>query len=165
MAGRKRKSGRRKPSGRLAPDKRPDDKLKIAAQPHRRGLEADQRLDERAESPLGRALLRGLVDRAGYDAGMRFAVVVGEYRATIEAPRAVAGSGRGAPCEPDLCEPEFCGCRRRRERYCRAYEALAGAGRAALREVIRVAIQGEEIGELPLLRLGLGALARHFGYR
>jgi hypothetical protein len=97
-AGRKRKSGQREPNGRLKPEKRPDDRVKTSRQPHRRALPDDMRLDERAESPLGRMNLRGEIDADCYDAGARYAFVVGQYASTIEAPRSTAGSGRGSAC-------------------------------------------------------------------
>lgn len=149
------------------PEKRPDDKLKVARQPHRRDLAEALRLDERAESALGRALLKGSITRAGYDAGVRYAVVAGEYRASIAVPRATAGSGRGYDCFPDGClaTPESCQCRARRNRYYRAFEELSDAGRHVLWQVVRVAIEGGEPTCLPHLRAGLEALARHFGYQ
>jgi hypothetical protein len=38
---------------------------------------------------------------AQYLAGLRYAVVVGEYRAVIETPRAMSGAGRGYTCPAD----------------------------------------------------------------
>ena len=46
-------------------DKRPDDRVRASRQPHRRGLKSGDRLDEKAESPLGRMLLSG--DLAAHD--------------------------------------------------------------------------------------------------
>jgi len=115
-SGRKRKAGRRHPSGQLVRDKRPDDKVRAGRQPHRRMLDENDRTDERAESPLGQLLLRGLLNRASegggrkpsteaadrYEAGMMYLQIVGAYRAVIGTPRGTAGSGRGRECE-QLC--------------------------------------------------------------
>jgi hypothetical protein len=115
-SGRKRKAGRRHPSGQLVRDKRPDDKVRCGRQPHRRMLDENDRTDERAESPLGQLLLRGLLNRKGegadgkasseaadrYEAGMMYLQIVNAYRAVIGAPRGGAGSGRARECE-QLC--------------------------------------------------------------
>lgn len=173
-AGRKRKSGQREPNGRLKPEKRPDDRVKTSRQPHRRALPDEMRLDERAESPLGRMNLRGEIDGDCYDAGARYAFVVGQYSSTIDAPQSTSGSGRGVSCLAEqygtrnACrlDPYECTCLRRKDRYMAAYEALAQMGRAALMAVNRVAVhRGEPASaqETVYLVAGLSALARHFG--
>lgn len=188
-AGRKRKSGKRYASGDLVPARAPDDRIRAARQPHRRCLDEAVRLDERAESPLGRLLLRGLlatVDAIGttnaggdaaaarYDAGCAYVAVTGAYRAVIEAPTSTSGSGRGFGCaveqtnDADTCrrDPDGCGCLRRKQRYDGAFEALVRrAGMRAARAVARVAVHREDIPErdLPYLVAGLDALAHHFG--
>lgn len=180
-AGRKRKSGRRQPSGKLAPDKSPDDRKRIAAQPHRQGAPEALRGSERAESPLGRLSL--CLDETGdpiisaeqYDAGELFAAMVWAYRAVLGAPRASAAAGPGFEClvessgEPAACQqdPDGCTCLRRRTAYTQAFEALARAGRPAVLAVKRVVIHREAILEQDLgtLKVGLTALAEHFGLR
>jgi hypothetical protein len=146
MAGRKRKFRGTDPAGKTntKPDKQPDDRVRTARQPHRRALEDNLRTREEAESPIGRLLLAGKLNRADdhhpgvarhrYHAAELFAGVVGAYRSVIEAPKDVAGSGRGFPCEPSLCaaniaDEELCQCLARRRRYQRAYEALADDAR------------------------------------
>lgn len=165
--GRKRKAGRRHPGGELVRDKQPDDRIRMSRQPHRRGLAPELRGAEQAESPLGRLALRGVIDEDQLIACEHYAVLVGQYRSTIEAPRTTGGSGRGVECEPLLCRayPENCSCAKRRDRYMRAYEALAEVGRAALMAVNRVAVQHEELApsQLVYLEQGSDALARHFG--
>lgn len=117
-SGRKRKDGPRYPSGGLVKDtgRAVDDKVRCGRQPHRRMLSEDLRLDTRAESPLGRMLLKGLLNRGGeagkdeisdaardrYEAGTMFAQIVGAYRQVIGTPRATAGGGRGHECA-ELC--------------------------------------------------------------
>lgn len=190
-AGRPRKAGARHPSGQLVQksktEKQIDDRVRTSRQPHRRGLRADDRLDERAESPLGRLLLKGYLGAEFFgrehriteqahlrnDAGTMYAQVVGAYRSTIEAPRAVSGSGHGDSCiaerygQADACkwDPDSCACLKRRDRYMAAYEALAQAGRGVLIAVNRVAIHREAIGaeEMVNLVVGLDVLVRHFG--
>lgn len=146
--GRKRKSGARYPSGELKkPEVKPDDRIRTSRQPHRRALPDEQRRDERAESPLGRLLLKGVIDAECYDAGERYVAIVGQYRAVINTPRATAGSGRGMICAVDSVETEEmvdrfravkvspktcfedadkCACRRRKDRYDAAYAAVLG---------------------------------------
>lgn len=168
--GRKRKwRGSRLP-GTNAPaiERAPDDRMRAARQPHRRGLPEHDRLSEKAESPLGRLNLRGVITEEQYEAGLRYAVVVGEYRAVIEAPRQMSGSGRGFSCWADaVCnaEPEKCICRLRYSRYDFAFGAVMDAGQRAAKAVSRVAVFREEIAPADVedLRAGLVNLARHFG--
>jgi hypothetical protein len=193
-AGRKRKNGPRHPGGQLKNDKPKkkdlDDKTRTLRQPHRRALAHELRAagvahedvgkfvqGEEAESPIGRLWAAGLLKQLGdpdsqaardrYDAANMFAQVVGAYRSVIEAPRSVAGSGRGFGCLELLCRlaPENCECLRRKERYDRAFEALTRLGRRALMAVNRVAIHREPIGEEELVYLvaGLEELRRIYG--
>ncbi|HEX4043244.1 MAG TPA: hypothetical protein VHY10_16220 [Xanthobacteraceae bacterium] len=62
---------------------------------------------------------------------------------------------------------EVCICAERRDRYMRAYEAVASAGRRALMAVIAVAVRCEEIQpqELVYLKAGLQAAARYLHLR
>src|ERR1700722_5115456 len=166
--GRKRKIGFRHPGGELV---RPQRALRGLAtlQPHRVWLPQEKRMDQKAASPFGCLNLLGVLDDAQYLAGLRYAVVVGKYRAVIETPRATAGAGRGYDCPGDLrCGRNSlapCECRRRKERYDAALAAVLEAGQRAARAVARVAVHGEQCprGALPDLRRGLDALAKHFG--
>jgi hypothetical protein len=168
-SGRRRKLGPRHRSGDLV---RPHFDLRELAtlQPHRVWLPEEKRLDQKAASPLGCLNLLGVLSDKQYRAGVRYAVVVGEYRAVIESPRATAGSGRGydctgdAHCGRDLARP--CECRRRKERYDAAFAAVIEAGQRAARAVARVAVHGEPCpcGGLADLKRGLDALAKHFGW-
>lgn len=178
-AGRKRKSGARYAGGaRLKPEAKPDDRIKTSRQPHRRGLPDEQRRDERAESPLGRLLLKGVIDAECYDAGERYVAIVGQYRAVINTPRATAGSGRGMTCAVDSIETEemvdrfkavrvkprscfqdadTCACLRRQERYDAAYAAVLGVREDAYRRAGLMRMI--ELGESPPAEL-LTAMAR-----
>jgi hypothetical protein len=166
--GRKRKIGLRHPGGGLV--REPFDLRGLSGlQPHRVWLPEEQRLDQKAASPLGCLNLLGVLSDAQYLAGVRYAVVVGRYRAVIETPRATAGAGRGYDCSGDPnCGSNGsapCECRRRKERYDAAFAAVIEAGQRAARAVARVAVHGEQCprGALPDLKRGLDALAKHFG--
>jgi hypothetical protein len=105
---------------------------------------------------------------AQYLAGLRYAVVVGKYRAVIETPRAMSGAGRGYTCPADpRCgrDGTRCECAERKERYDAAFAAVLEAGQRVARAVARVAVHGEACprGALADLRRGLDALSRHFG--
>jgi hypothetical protein len=166
--GRKRKIGFRHPGGELM---RPrfDVRGLATVQPHRVWLPEEKRMDQKAASPLGCLNLLGVLTDAQYLAGVRYAVVVGKYRAVIETPRATAGAGRGYDCAGDLnCGRDpgsSCECRLRKQRYDAAFTAVIEAGQRAARAVARVAVHGEQCprGALPDLKRGLDALGRHFG--
>src|SRR5579872_1821155 len=86
MIGRRRKPGRRYPNGELAHNK--EDVRTIAlAQPHRRALPSEQRLDQRAEHPLGGLNLVGVISNGQYQAGKTYARIVARYRRMILAPK------------------------------------------------------------------------------
>jgi hypothetical protein len=126
-------------------------------------------MDQKAASPLGCLNLLGVLSDAQYLAGIRYAVVVGKYRAVIESPRATAGAGRGYDCPGDLrCGRDGrapCECRHRKERYDAAFAAVLEVGQRAARAVARVAVYAEQCprGALADLKRGLDALAKHFG--
>jgi hypothetical protein len=190
-AGRKRKSGHRKPSGQLKQPKQIEtDAVRTSRQPHRRALAHQLRAQGtdkdqvekltggwEAESPIGRMWAGGLLKRAGdsdsqaardrYDAGNMFAQIVGAYRSVIEAPRDVAGSGRGFPCQELLCAlaRENCECEHRKARYDRAFEALSRLSRRSLKAVNDVAVHRQGIAKEELVYLvgGLEELRRVFG--
>ncbi len=184
--GRKRKSGRRRPSGDLTvPEKRVEewgvmdtDLADAGEQPHRRPVPLLHRTDPRAGSVLGNLLLTGKLgpmDRKGfpseaaqrlYEAGRRYAVVVGAYRAVIGTPCATAGSGRGYECLGEAnCQPRSCTCLQRTEAYNNAVECLFREGQATAVVVSWVAVRDEDCLSVmvPLLRHGLAVLATHFG--
>ncbi len=165
--GRKRKIGIRHPGGTLV-QPRFDVRGLATLQPHRVWLPEARRMDQKAASPLGCLNLLGVLTDQQYLAGVRYAVVVGKYRAVIETPRATSGAGRGYDCAGDLnCGREAgerCECRHRKERYDAAFAAVIEAGQRAARAVARVAVHGEPCprGALPDLKRGLDALAKHF---
>jgi hypothetical protein len=166
--GRNRKLGTRYASGDIVRSQSEAQRL-AAAQPHRAWLPERKRLDQRAGSPFGCLNLMGVLTDRQYRAGLRYAGVVGKYRAVIESPRATAGAGRGYDCPGDTaCGHEgrrACECRERKARYDAAFAALGDAGQRAARAVARVAVYGEQCpsGALDHLKRGLNALAVHFG--
>ena len=165
--GRKRKIGHRHPGGELVRVQF-DIRDLATLQPHRVWLPEEKRMDQKAASPLGCLNLLGVLTDAQYLAGVRYAVVVGKYRAVIETPSATAGAGRGYDCPGDpKCGRDAaapCECRHRKQRYDAAFAAVIEAGQRAARAVARVAVHGEQCprGALDDLKRGLDALARHF---
>lgn len=170
--GRKRKSGARSKSGCLA--RVVVDYLTMAANnPDRRDLPADKRLSEKAASLLGKFNLLAKITDAQYEAGRRYAVIVGAYLAMANAPRSTAGASRGPGCAGELnCPVDTCACLAKTDRYTDAYEAVERAGRVSIfgahkvhLAVKRVAIHDQACfpDQVEPLRLGLSALAAHFG--
>lgn len=164
--GRKRKSGRRTASGAL-PRIRVDYRAMAAAQPHRKWLPEALRESERAESVLGCLNLIKRISEQQYEAGRRYSVIVGAYRAVIGVPGHMVGNGRGYDCSQAACvvDPDSCICLVRTQAYQRAYEAISRVSRKAHLAINRVAIHNELCSheQLSHLRDGLDALARHFG--
>jgi hypothetical protein len=166
--GRKRKSTRREPNGK--PQRASVDYRSMAAlNPDRRGLPEALRTHERAGSELGRLSLKQRISDHEYEAGRRYAVIVGAYRATIGVPQGLSGGGKGYDCSPTLCgtlrrnERHLCTCRGREGRYDDAYCSIRT--HAAHVAVNAVAIHDQAIPpyQIEHLRAGLAALARHFG--
>jgi len=159
--GRPRKSGPRQ-NGRRLSEVPPDYRQRIAAQPHRRNC-ADP-MHEKAESPLGRLNLRGVITDQQLEAGRRYAVITGAYRGSIGAPHGTAGGGYGG-CGGDCIDPGTCECLRRKLAYDLAYGSLWDAGQKACKAVAHVAVREldpEPFHVEPLL-CGLSALVEHFG--
>lgn len=160
--GRKRKSGRRVASGDISRRAPVDYRAMAALNPDRRGLPDVLRTHERAGSVLGRLNLKNRISDHEYEAGQRYSVIVGAWRAMIGVPGHLVGSGKGYVCKGEAnCDP--CLCRLRKERYDDAYCAIRT--HAAHLAVNAVAIHDHDISpdQLIHLREGLAALARHFG--
>lgn len=164
--GRKRKSGRRTESGQLARVS-VDYRVMAESWPHRRDVPAAQRSSERAESVLGRLNLNTRINGPEYEAGRRFAVIVGAYRAVIGTPRGMSGSGKGYACNPSAClmDSAHCLCELRTARFRDATRALQLAGQNAYNFTYRTAVTDLECqtDALVHLRAGLSVLAKHFG--
>lgn len=162
--GRKRKSGKRTASGALV-RVHIDYQTMAAGNPDRRWLPVALRLSEKAGTVLGGLNLIGRITDHQYEAGRRYGIVVGAYRSVIGTPSGIQGGSRGYDCAGLAClvDDRLCECASRKARYMRAFEAIKGQ-RVHL-AVNRVAVHDEQIAEFQMdyLRLGLTALAVHFG--
>jgi hypothetical protein len=164
--GRPRKSGRRYPSGdRVKPAVSPRE---IAAgMPHRKGL-GEKAVDQRAETELGRLVLRGVLDETLGLAGETYLALWRGYVFSLAGPRELSnGGGHGFTCGG--CEGEarrWCRCEFRRRIFLEARRVLEDAGAVVILATERVAIHDDPLTgrwDLDWLRLGLSALAGHFG--
>ena len=129
--GRKRKEGIREKSGRL---QRPTlaqqiaakieaenvEKIVVLAQPHRRGER-----DQKAESALGRFVMRRSLDAECYQAGLQYAALRRQWLAAVGAPMPERLSGKGADIDMDVV-------RAWRARLNAMEDAMMGCGVAAL---------------------------------
>jgi hypothetical protein len=166
--GRKRKSGRRTASGAIA--RKPVDYRALAAlQPHRIRLPEALRSHERAESVLGCLSLLRRISEPQYEAGRRYAVLVGAYLAHAGAPRSTAGNAHGShKCISGACEQ----CQAAVDRFMRSHEAI-GRHCYGIPRIYRnthaavnwVVIDDRlcNLEQLEWLKRGLTALAEHFG--
>ena len=168
--GRPRKTGARHKNGHLkrtAADPMDSPRAVAARMPHRRGL-GDQALDPAAESELGRMRLRGEVSEPEETAGQVYARMWRGYVATLSAPRA-PGVAQGAisACMgcPSPLDRKYCICDLRRRIYAEAAQVLISTGSGVSPAVHAVVILDQQVSvdSLGLLKLGLGALAVHFG--
>lgn len=168
--GRRRKSGRRHPNGELIAGPKIDYRALAAMQPHRREVTTKDEngnpnsLNEKAGTPLGNLLLNRTLTAEQYEAGRLYSVDCGAYFASIGVPTGLGGGGKGYGCAGAI-NCENCECRRRKNEYDAAYEALVDAGQRCARAVAHIAVHGKDLmrGEMsPLLR-GLDALVLHYG--
>jgi len=165
--GRPRKTGPRHKNGHLKRTADPMDSPRAIASrmPHRRGL-GDQALDPAAESELGRMRLRGEVTEPENTAGEIYARMWRGYVATLSAPRA-PGVAQGAisACMgcPSPLDRKWCLCDLRRRIYAEAASVLVQTGSGVSPTVHAVVILDRPVDSLELLKLGLGALAAHYG--
>lgn len=176
MAGRKRKLGRRIAGGRLANKPRPE-RVKAATdvatnQPHRAWLKENRRLDQRAESVLGRLFLAHLITEPECWAGERFRSLIREFHIVNAAPATVStaaimvAEGVETPAEADHLaaeRPETEEERRARvlDQHAAAMGVVEGLewGRQVAGELDRLLMQDAAPEYLALVRAGLGALA------
>jgi len=132
--------------------------------PHRRGL-GEKATDQRAETELGRLVLRGALDATLGLAGETYLALWRGYVWTLAGPRELAqGGGTGFTCGG--CEQmRHCRCEFRKRIYLEAQGVLRAAGPAPAATVICIVVQDWKCPEefLEPLRLGLGVLAHHFG--
>jgi len=130
--------------------------------PHRRGL-GELATDQRAETELGRLVLRGTLDATLGLAGETYLALWRGYVWTLAGPRELAqGGGHGMSCG-GCEEAKHCRCWFRRKIFEEAREALKRSGPLVVASVWAVVVMDKPRYDLDLLRIGLTALARHFG--
>src|SRR5262245_14968344 len=162
--GRARKAGARERNGRVKRQAETP-RTVAASMPHRKGL-GELATDQRAVTQLGRLVLRGELDAAFGLAGEAYLGLWRGYVWTLAGPRELAaGDGHGFTC--DGCGPNErpCRCEFRRRVYAEASGVLRGCGFGVSVAVTGLVIHDLPVIEdsLPLVRVGLGELARHFG--
>lgn len=167
--GRPRRNGPRNRGGRLKRGPAITPRQVAASQPHRRGL-GELALDQRAETELGRMAIRGELGVIGdilATAGEEFARIWRGYAQTLDGPQsATNGRGRVFPCSgcQTASERANCLCEAYKRKWLGARDALASTyGGAAV--VMYVAVFDRQCpwDEISALRIGLSALAEHFG--
>src|SRR5262245_52595480 len=159
--GRARKAGARERNGRLLRQAETPRQV-AAAMPHRKGL-GELAVDQRAETELGRLVLRGDLDATQGLAGETYLGLWRGYVWTLGGPRELAqGGGGGFTC--DGCEVmKHCRCWFRRKVFEEADMALQASGMWPAFAVRAMLFFDGKPGDLDELRVGLSALARHFG--
>jgi hypothetical protein len=161
--GRPRKAGARHRDGHL---KRQAESPRAiaAAMPHRRGL-GERAVDQRAETELGRLVLRGVLDETLGLAGETYLALWRGYVFSLAGPRELNnGSGHGFSCGG--CEEmRHCRCEFRKRIFLEAQRVLDAEGRvvSAIVEYVVLTDGAGHPEQLEVLRLGLSALAVHFG--
>ena len=160
-AGRKRNAGKRHPNGRLAQERGLTPREVAARMPHRRGF-GEAALDQRAESSLGRLVLRKDITADQFLAGQSFRRAWGAYLTTIGPPATIGTKQGGKSCEDCLRD---CVCVRHRRFYEAADRELRRSGFLEMRVVKLVALHDHPcaLPWLVPLRAGLDGLAVHFG--
>lgn len=177
MAGRRRKIGPRQPNGE--PKRQPravrrDEIMGTAIeQPHRRWLPESVRLDQRAESALGRLFLAGLITEPECWAGERFRSLLREFHVVMASPITVStaavmvANGVETPAEADHLaaeKPET-----EEERAERVLRMFGGAkqrlsrlecGGHAVRDIDALVMRDIVPLHLDAVRAGLRALAK-----
>jgi hypothetical protein len=140
---------------------------RAAHMPHRRGL-GEHAVDPAAESELGRMRLRGEVSEPEATAGEVYARMWRGYVSTLNAP-ATPGEAQGRVSACAGCpwpeDRKYCLCDLRRRIYLEATGVLVSTGRGIAPLVRYVVIYDRpcRFADLPVLKLGLSALADHYG--
>jgi hypothetical protein len=161
--GRPRKAGARHRDGHLK--RRPESPRAVAAgMPHRRGL-GERAVDQRAETELGRLTLRGALTEAQGLAGETYLALWRGYVFSLAGPRELSnGGGHGFSCGG--CEEmRHCRCEFRKRIFLEAQRVLDAEGPVVV-AIVNFVVLSDGPGypeQLDVLRLGLSALAVHFG--
>ena len=132
--------------------------------PHRRGL-ADA-ANPLAENELGRMVLRGELEPLLATAGEMYRREWKGYIASLSAPRALAVTAGMMP-RCDSCQwmqgNDFCLCAHRKRIWNETRTVLAGTGCTGIVDLVCLDDGVVQQSGLWMLRLGLEALARHYG--
>ena len=168
--GRPRKTGPRHKNGHLrrsAADPLDSPRSIAARMPHRRGL-GEQALAPAAECELGRMRLRGEVSEPEETAGYVYARMWRGYISTLNAPATPGeAQGRVSACAGclDPSERKYCACDLRKRIYYEAVRVVVSTAGGVLPLVHAVVILDRQcaVADLVLLKLGLTALAEHYG--
>jgi hypothetical protein len=165
--GRPRKTGARYRNGHLKAVMAESPRERAAHMPHRRAL-GESAVDPAAESELGRMRLRGEVSEPEATAGEVYARMWRGYVSTLNAP-ATPGEAQGRVSACAGCpwpeDRKYCLCDLRRRIYVEATGVLVSTGRGIAPVVRWVAIMDQKCApsDLVALKLGLTALAWHYG--
>jgi hypothetical protein len=133
--------------------------------PHRRGL-GELAVDQRAETELGRLVLRGTLTADQGLAGETYLALWRGYVWTLAGPRELAQSGGGGFSCGGCEVMRHCRCWFRRKVFEEAQQVLFGCHSMVVWVVERVVIHDYALHkswDIEALRLGLDVLARHFG--
>lgn len=178
---RPRKTGRRNKDGRLANAPRAERAKSITdvatSQPHRRWLPDASRLDQRAESALGRLYLAKLISEPQCWAGERLRTLLREFHIILASPITVStaaimvAEGVERPADADYLAAE---CpeteEERRDRVLEQFEAVKRrigrleAARAVTTDLDALVMRDIAPADLRNVCAGLAALADHWGY-
>jgi hypothetical protein len=162
--GRPRKTGPRHRSGDLR--RQAETPRTIAAgMPHRRGL-GERATDQRAETELGRLVLRGTLDATLGLAGETYLALWRGYVFSLGGPSELTNaSGYGFSCDgcPDRAARKHCRCEFRKRIFLEAWRVLQAEGQFLPPVVEQTVIHDWPPVAIKALRLGLMLLARHFG--
>ena len=165
--GRPRKTGPRHRNGHLKAVMAESPRERAARMPHRRGL-GEQALAPAAECELGRMRLRNEVSEPEETAGYVYARMWRGYISTLNAPHSPGeAQGRVSACAgcSDPAERKYCACDLRKRIYLEAVRVVASTAGGVLPLVHAVVILDRQcaFADLVLLKLGLTALAEHYG--
>ena len=165
--GRPRKTGPRHKNGHLKAVMAESPRAIAERMPHRRGL-GEQSSDPAAESELGRMRIRGEVSEPEETAGYVYARMWRGYVSTLNAPATPGeAQGRVSACAgcPSPEDRKYCLCDLRKRIYLEAQNALVSTICGAGPVVHAVVILDRQcpVDNLPALKLGLTALAVHYG--
>ncbi|UOK73002.1 hypothetical protein [Ancylobacter polymorphus] len=136
--GRPRKAGKRTASGQLSRSTiavlERGEREAVMAQPHRASLPEELRMDQRAESVIGRMFLTGAISEAQYWAADRWRALVAQFHVVLATPM-TTGSMLGRMVAPAAGQEEASGTDERRETEEEMRERVLTQHKAAMGEI------------------------------